>query len=73
MRARSYACILILVAGVFASINPGGYYGYSYTPTPKSVEQGEIGYAARIGFLGDSTIHHSVLMHPLTFLELGLE
>jgi len=72
LRARSYACILILVAGAFASITPGGYYGYSYTPTPKSVEQGDIGYAARIGFLGDSSIHHSVLMHPLTFLELGL-
>ena len=72
MRARSYACILILVAGVFASITPGGYYGYSYTPTPKSVEQGDIGYAARIGFLGDSTIRHSILMRPLIFMELGL-
>jgi len=72
LRARSYACILVLVASTFASITPGGYYGYSYTPTPKSVEQGEIGYAARIGFLGDSVIHHSILMRPLIFLELGL-
>jgi len=72
LRARSYACILILVASVFASITPGGYYGYSYTPTPKSIEQGELGYAARFDFIGDDDIHHSIVMRPLLFMELGL-
>jgi len=72
LKTRSYACILILVASVFASITSGGYYGYSYTPTPKSLEQGELGYAARINFVGDNDIHHSILMRPLLFIELGL-
>jgi len=72
LRVKSYACILILVASVFASITPGGYYGYSYTPTPKSIEQGELGYAARIDFIGSSDIHHSIAMRPLLFMELGL-
>jgi len=72
LRVKSYACILILVASVFASITPGGYYGYSYTPTPKSIEQGEFGYAARFDFIGDSAIHHSIVMRPLLFMELGL-
>jgi hypothetical protein len=69
---KIYACILILVASVFASITPGGYYGYSYTPTPKSIEQGEFGYAARLDFVGSNDIHHSILMRPLSFMELGL-
>ena len=72
MRVKNYACILILVASVFASITPGGYYGYSYTPTPKSIEQGELGYAARLDFVGSNDIHHSILMRPLSFMELGL-
>jgi len=72
LRARSYACILILVASVFASITPGGYYGYSYTPTPKSLERGELGYTARFDFLGDNDIHHSIVMRPILFVELGL-
>jgi len=74
LKTRSYACILILVASVFASITPGGYYGYSYTPTPKSVEQGELGYAARFDFdfIGSSDIHHSIIMRPLSFMELGI-
>jgi len=72
LRVKSYACILILVASVFASITSGGYYGYSYTPTPKSIEQGEFGYAARFDFIGNNDIHHSILMRPLSFMELGL-
>ena len=72
MRVENCACILILVASVFASITPGGYYGYSYTPTPKSIEQGELGYVARFDFIGSSDIHHSILMRPLLFMELGL-
>jgi len=64
--------ILLLNISVFAAITPGGYYGYSYTPTPKSVEQGDFGYAARFDFLGDNNIHHSILMRPISFIELGL-
>jgi len=72
LKAQSCACIFMLVASVFASVTPGGYYGYSYTPTPKSLEQGELGYAARFDFIGDNDIHHSILMRPLLFMELGL-
>jgi len=72
LKTRSYACILILVASVFAFITPGGYYGYSYTPTPKSIERGDFGYAARFDFIGDNGIHHSIVMRPLLFMELGL-
>jgi hypothetical protein len=64
--------VFILNASIFASITPGGYYGYSYTPTPKSIEQGELGYAARFDFIGDNDIHHSILMRPLLFMELGI-
>jgi hypothetical protein len=64
--------ILLLNVSIFAAITPGGYYGYSYTPTSKSLEQGELGYAARFDFIGDNDIHHSILMRPLLFMELGL-
>jgi len=64
--------ILLLNISVFAAITPGGYYGYSYTPTPKSVEQGEFGYANRLDFIGDRDTHNSILMRPLSFMELGL-
>jgi len=64
--------ILLLNISVFAAITPGGYYGYSYTPTPKSVEQGDFGYAARFDFISDNDIHHSILIRPLLFMELGL-
>ncbi len=63
---------LILVANVFAFITPGGYYGYSYTPTPKSIEEGELGYAARFDFMGNKGISHAIAMHPVSFIELGL-
>jgi hypothetical protein len=63
---------LILVANVFAFITPGGYYGYSYTPIPKSIGEGELGYAARFGFMGNRDISHSIAMHPVSFMELGL-
>jgi len=64
--------LFLLNISVFAAITPGGYYGYSYTPTPKSIEQGELGYAARFDFIGSNTLHHSILMRPLSFMELGL-
>jgi hypothetical protein len=64
--------VLLLNISIFAAITPGGYYGYSYTPTPKSIEQGELGYAARFDFVGGSDIHHSIAMRPLMFMELGL-
>jgi hypothetical protein len=69
---KSVVISLILVASVFAFITPGGYYGYSYTPTPKSMEEGELGYAARFGFMGNRDISHSIAMHPISFMELGL-
>jgi len=66
-------CILLLVTNLFAFITPGGYYGYSYTPTPNSMAQGEFGYAARFGFLGNiGDINHSIAMRPVSFMELGL-
>jgi hypothetical protein len=62
----------LTVSSVFAFIAPGGYSGYSYTPAPGSVDKGEVGYAARFDFMGSSGIRHSVVMRPLTFLELGV-
>jgi len=64
--------IFLFNISVFAAITPGGYYGYSYTPTAKSVEQGDFGYGARFDFISDNNIHHSILMRPLSFMELGL-
>ena len=65
-------CILLLISNTFAFITPGGYYGYSYTPTPSSIDKGEFGYAARFGFIGDvGEISHSIAMRPLSFVELG--
>jgi hypothetical protein len=58
---------LLLSVSVFASITPGGYYGYSYTPTANSLNQGELGYAVRF-----VDINHSIVMRPLSFMELGL-
>ena len=78
MRTSNYnfAIWFILAIGsigtIFASITPGGYYGYSYTPIPKSIDQGELGYGARFDFIGGSDIHHSVVMRPLLFMELGI-
>ncbi|MDR2581831.1 MAG: hypothetical protein LBC85_12680 [Fibromonadaceae bacterium] len=64
--------ILLLSISVFASITPGGYGGYSYTPTPNSLNQGEFGYAVRFGLVGGDNVSHSVAMRPLSFLELGV-
>jgi hypothetical protein len=58
---------LLLGVSVFASITPGGYYGYSYTPTANSIDQGELGYAVRF-----VDINHSIVIRPLLFMELGL-
>ena len=66
------ATLLIGVQAVFAFIAPGGYSGYSYTPVPGSIDKGEVGYAARFDFMGGGNVHHSVVMRPLDFLELGL-
>jgi len=63
--------IILVQANVFATITPGGYNGYSYTPTATSLNEGEIGYAAHIGF-EDRDILHSVALRPLSFMELGL-
>jgi hypothetical protein len=63
---------LLFNASVFAYITPGGYNGYSYTPTPNSIELGELGYAARFWFIGNSDISHSIALRPLSFMELGL-
>jgi len=64
----------LLISNAFAFINPGGYYGYTYTPTPYSIDQGEIGYGARFNFKPGSFegIDHSVIMRPLSFMELGV-
>jgi len=64
----------LLITNAFAFINPGGYFGYFYTPAPKSIDKGEVGYAARFSFEPGSFegIHHSVVMRPLSFMELGL-
>ena len=63
--------IILVQANVFASITPGGYNGYFYTPTATSINEGEIGYATRIGF-SERDIRHSIAMHPLSFMEFGL-
>jgi len=69
---RRLALFIILVqANVFATITPGGYNGYSYTPTATSLNEGEIGYGARIGF-EEHDIVHSIALRPLSFMELGL-
>jgi hypothetical protein len=72
MQSLVLIILLILIQTTFAFINPGGYYGYSYTPTPTSIDLGELGYAARFGFVGNRDISHSVAMRPLSFIELGL-
>jgi hypothetical protein len=64
--------ILSLHIPLFASITPGGYYGYSYTPVAESIDKGEVGYGVRFDIKGDEDIHHSVIMRPLAFMELGL-
>jgi len=66
--------VLLFITNVFAFISPGGYYGYSYTPTPKSIDQGDVGYATRFNFKPGSFegIDHSFVMRPLSFMELGL-
>jgi len=65
---------LLLFSNAFAFINPGGYYGYSYTPTPSSIDTGGVGYAARFSFKPGSFegISHSVIMRPLSFMEIGV-
>jgi len=63
--------ITLILANVFASITPGGYNGYSYTPTAASLNEGDIGYGARIGF-EESDIAHSIALRPLSFMELGI-
>jgi len=63
--------VILVQVSVFASITPGGYNGYSYTPTATSLNEGEIGYATRIGFV-EHDIRHSIAMHPLSFMEFGL-
>jgi hypothetical protein len=64
--------VLILCVSVYASITPGGYYGYYYTPVAESIDKGEVGYAAQFDVKGKGNVHHSVVMRPLVFLELGL-
>ncbi|MCL2259896.1 MAG: hypothetical protein FWC15_00915 [Fibromonadales bacterium] len=65
---------LLLITNAFAFINPGGYYGYTYTPTPNSIDEGNVGYGIRFNFKPGSFegISHSVIMRPLSFMELGL-
>ena len=63
---------LLLVQNAQAFVNPGGYWGYSFTPTPTSMEIGEVGYVARFGYLGKTGFSHGVAMRPLSFLELGV-
>jgi hypothetical protein len=70
--SRKLVILVILVqANVLASITPSGYNGYSYTPVATSINEGEIGYATRIGF-SERDISHSIAMRPLSFMELGL-
>jgi hypothetical protein len=70
--SRKFVILIILVqANVLASITPSGYNGYSYTPIATSINEGEIGYAARIDF-AKRDIGHSIAMRPLSFIELGL-
>lgn len=71
-KVKLISLVLLLSVSCFAFITPGGYYGYSYTPLPTSINKGEIGYAARFDFIGSSSVHHSVVMRPLSFMELGL-
>jgi len=72
LTSRRLVILVILVqANVLASITPNGYNGYSYTPTAISINEGEIGYATRIGF-AEQYLKHSIAIHPLSFLELGL-
>jgi len=63
--------VILVQANVLASITSGGYNGYSYTPTATSINEGEIGYATRIDFM-EHDVRHSVIMHPLSFMEFGL-
>jgi hypothetical protein len=63
---------LIFSASIFASITPGGYSGYSYTPTPTSLNSGELGYAIRFDLAGGSDFSHSLAVRPVQLLELGL-
>jgi len=62
----------LLCVSAFASITPGGYEGYSYTPIAGSIDKGEVGYSARFDIKGENAIRHSVIMRPLYFMELGL-
>jgi len=72
LTSRRLVILVILVqANVLASITPGGYNGYSYTPTASSINEGEIGYATRIDY-EERNISHSIIMHPLSFMEFGL-
>jgi hypothetical protein len=64
--------VLLLNISVFAAIAPGGYNGYFYTPTPNSLDKGQLGYATRFGFMGNYDVDHSFAMRPLSFMELGL-
>jgi hypothetical protein len=63
---------LMLNATIFASITPGGYSGYSYTPVPKSLNSGELGYAVRFDLIGGNDFSHSLAVRPVQLLELGL-
>jgi len=65
-------CAFMLVANAFAFITPGGYYGYSYTPTPNSLNEGELGYSARFGLVDSNYFLHAIAMRPVSFLELGV-
>jgi len=64
----------LLISNAFAFINPSGYYGYTYTPTPNSLNNGDVGYGARFNFKPGSFegVEHSVIMRPISFIELGL-
>jgi hypothetical protein len=70
--SRRLVILIILVqTNVLASITPGGYNGYSYTPVAISINEGEIGYAVRTGF-AERDASHSIAVRPLSFMELGL-
>jgi len=74
MLTNSYRFVIFIIlvqVNVLASITPGGYNGYFYTPTATSINEGEIGYSTRIG-LAERDIEHSIAVHPLSFLEFGL-
>jgi hypothetical protein len=75
MENRHTFCIILIIfiiANAFASITPGGYSGYSYTPTPASLDKGELGYSARLGLVGGNALSHAIAMRPVSFLELGV-